>query len=593
MNPNKTADLNYRRLVKEGKKLDPAQFANKLKVALLSDAAIQQFVPVLRSLFADNGIGATFYEGLFDAIELESIDRTSGLHAFEPDVVFVINATQALRSRYDEHGIESELGRIQRVWDGLAAHSGCRIVQCNFPLPYERPFGQFDLKSQGSLYSAARTLNSRITGLAAQRPDVLLCDVEAVASYVGRRNWFDERLWDLSKTFCNLEYLPMAAQAMVDLVLAALGRLVKCVIVDLDNTLWGGVIGDAGPLGIQIGPHGDGEPFFRLQKYLLSLQRRGILLAVCSKNERANAVAAFEQNPDMALKYDDFTVFVANWGNKADNIRAIREALEIGFDSLVFLDDNPFERNLVRSFLPEVIVPELPEDPADYVRAISELNLFETTAFSAEDSARAALYKREAERRLARSTYTDVTEYLQSLEMKITVKRFPADRIARIAQLIARSNQFNLTTHRYSEADCTAMMEDEAGCIPLCASLRDQYGDHGLISIVVARPENDTLRISDWLMSCRVLARGVEQYLMNQVVRIARQRGLARITGEYIPSSKNQMVKEFWAQFGFESADGVKWTLDAAEYAPRPAWISAELEVANDADRNTDGSNDN
>jgi FkbH-like protein len=574
MNPNKTPDLDYRRLIKQSRQIDATKLGGKLKVALLSDAASQQFVPVLRALFADNGIDALLYEGNFDAIELEALDTRSGLHAFAPDIVYIINSTQALRARYYDHGVQPELPRIERVWDALAKHTGCRIVQCNFALPYERPFGQYDFKGGNSLYAATRDLNSRIAGLAAQKNNVLLCDVESIAAYVGRREWFDDRLWDMSKTFCNLEHLPLVAQAMVDIALAGSGKLVKCVICDLDNTLWGGIVGDAGPHGIEIASHGDGEAFYRLQKFLVTLRKRGILLAVCSKNDRANAVAAFERNPEMALKMSDFAVFVANWENKADNIRQIRDTLEIGFDSMVFLDDNPFERNLVRNFLPEVIVPELPEDPADYVRALSELNLFETTSVSAEDLSRAELYKVEAQRRIAQASFTDVTEYLKSLQMKVVLERFPAEKIARIVQLFARSNQFNLTTQRHTEAACTQMMQDEANVIPLCASLSDQYGDHGLISIVVARPEGDALRLSDWLMSCRVLKRGVENYLMNHAVRIARERGLRWIKGQYIPTSKNSMVKEFYAQFGFESSDQLNWTLDTQKYSPREHFIS-------------------
>ena len=575
MNPNKTPDLSYSRLAKQGKRLDASKLGSKLKVALLSDAASQQFVPVLRALFADNGVDATVYEGNFDAIELEALDANSGLHTFAPDIVYIINSTQALRARYYDHGIEPELPRIERVWDALAKHAGCRIVQCNFALPYERPFGQYDLKCGNSLYAATRDLNTRIAQLAAQKNNILLCDVESITAYVGRREWFDDRLWDMSKTFCNLEHLPLVAQAMADIALAGSGKLVKCIICDLDNTLWGGVVGDAGPHGIEIASHGDGEAFYRLQKFLVTLQKRGILLAVCSKNDRANAVAAFEQNPEMVLEMGDFAVFVANWENKADNIRQIRDTLEIGFDSMVFLDDNPFERNLVRNFLPDVIVPELPEDPADYVRAISALNLFETTAVSAEDLSRAELYKVEAQRRLAQASFTDVTEYLKSLQMKVVLERFPAEKIARIVQLFARSNQFNLTTQRHTEAACTQMMQDEANVIPLCASLSDQYGDHGLISIVVARPEGDALRLSDWLMSCRVLKRGVEDYLMNHAVSIARERGLRWLKGQFIPTSKNAMVKEFYAQFGFESTDQLNWILDTQRYSPRETFISA------------------
>jgi FkbH-like protein len=241
---------------------------------------------------------------------------------------------------------------------------------------------------------------------------------------------------------------------------------------------------------------------------------------------------------------------------------------------MVFLDDNAFERNLVRNFLPELIVPELPDDPADYVRAISELNLFETTAVSAEDATRSDFYRQEADRRQAQKAYTDVTEFLQSLDMRIDVGRFEAEKIGRISQLFLRSNQFNVTTHRYSEAECTSMMADEARCIPLQASLADRFGDHGLISIVVAWADTDALRVSDWLMSCRVLGRGVEQFLMNRIVNTARERGLERVRGEYIPSAKNGMVKDFWSKFGFENVADGQWEMNVANYAPSTTWIT-------------------
>jgi FkbH-like protein len=572
LNPQKTKNLDYRRLVREGKKAE-AVHSLKMRIALLSDAATQQFVPVLKALFHENGVSAEVYEGAFDAMELETINPASGLYGFEPGVVVVVSAGQALRSRFYEHGMEGEAARIVRVWDAIQGHCSARIVQCNVAVPQERHFGSFDLKVEGSFYSRALELNARIAECARERSNVLLCDMESVASYIGRRHWFDERLWNMSKTFCALEHLPAAAQAIVDVTLSSVGRVVKCVVADLDNTLWGGIVGDDGPLGIEVGPHGDGEAFYHLQKYLLALKRRGILLAVCSKNDPANAVAPFAENPGMALKREDITVFIANWENKADNLRTIRDTLEIGFDSMVFLDDNPFERNLVREMLPDVIVPELPEDPADYVRVICELNLFETASFSAEDTARAELYQREAERREAAGAYSDITEFLKSLEMKIAVERFSAAQIPRIAQLLQRSNQFNLTTHRYNEAECEAMMRDEARWLPLHASLSDKFGEHGLISIVIARFEEEELRITDWLMSCRVLSRGVEQFLMNRMFAVAREKGLARVTGEFVPTAKNGMVKDFWRQFGFTSEDGRTWMLAVESYEPRTVWM--------------------
>jgi FkbH-like protein len=577
----RTIDLDYRRLVRASKQLVPGRVGEHLRIAIISDAATQQFVPLLRTLFHENGVNVEVYEGAFDAFELEVYNEASGLYELRPNVVVLATCTQALRTRYYLSGghdfLKAAGERITRLWDALQNHCRARIVQFNFPMPYERQFGHFDWKVPESLYAGVAALNGYLAAQAREHRNVLICDVEAISSWFGRQNWYDDRLWNMAKAFCNLEYLPQVAQALVEIVLSTMGRIVKCVVLDLDNTLWGGVVGDDGPLGIVVGAHGDGEPFHHFQHYLLSLKKRGILLAVCSKNDYANAIRPFMENPDMVLKREDITVFIANWENKADNIRAIRDTLEIGLDSILFLDDNPFERNLVRELAPEVIVPEMPPDPADYVRVISSLNLFETSSFSNEDLARSALYKEEAERREQRSQFSNIDDYLKSLDMQIEVQRFDQTRIARISQLIQRSNQFNLTTHRYNEAECEAMMRDEASAIPLWASLSDRYGDHGLISIVILRLHPGEIEITDWLMSCRVLARGVEHFLMTRVVDLARQNAAKLIRGEYIPTAKNAMVKEFYAQFGFQMVsekDGrSQWHLDPAAYRAREIFI--------------------
>jgi FkbH-like protein len=404
----------------------------------------------------------------------------------------------------------------------------------------------------------------------------LIHDIEAVASWVGRRQFFDERAWDLWKLPCSLEHLPRIAKSIADVLLAFRGRVVKCVVADLDNTLWGGVIGDDGLEGIELSTHGGGagESFVRLQLYLRQLRRRGILLAVCSKNDEAAALMPFVHHPDMVLKRDDISVFVANWDDKAAGIRRVRDELNIALDSIVFLDDNAFERNLVRELLPEVIVPELPEDPSSVVAFLSELNLFETTSLSKEDLQRALQYQREAERRESATRCASVQEFLQSLDMQMVVARFDRFQVPRIAQLMQRSNQFNLCTRRLSETECSALMRS-AAFIPLYATLADRFGDHGLISVVVLEQQQDTLIIRDWLMSCRVLARGVEQFLMNHVVAEARQLGLTSVIGEYIPTAKNGMVRDFFQQFGFTrlSTPGDKWMLNVSEYQRQDAFI--------------------
>jgi FkbH-like protein len=578
--------LEYSELARAGRKAD-LQGLPKLRVALLSDAATQLLVPVLRELFRLSGFAAEIYEGPFAAIELEVFNPASDLYRFRPDIVVLLNSTQALRAAYFGAGQSPEFlrdteERMTRIWDAIRGNTSALVIQSNYVMPYERLFGNYDLKHAGSWYDTVGEINRRIVLGARERNNVLVNDVDALASWYGRRTWYDERFWDLAKSFCATEHLPAVAQNITDISLAARGQTVKCIVLDLDNTLWGGVIGDDGVDGIRLSAHGDGEAFHRFQSFLLGLKKRGILLCVCSKNEHAAAIKPFEEHPDMVLRKEDITIFVANWENKAENIKRIRESLEIGYDSMVFLDDNPFERNSVRGILPDVIVPELPEDPADYTRALSELNLFETTAVSAEDSARADLYRAEFERRSVASTFSNFDEYLASLDMRIDVERFEPSRLGRISQLLQRSNQFNLTTHRYNEGECEAMMRD-AGCIPLYGSLRDRFGDHGLISVIVARPDSfkSTLEITDWLMSCRVLARGVEEYLMNHVVQEAMRLNLEVVTGSYIPTAKNAMVKEFFARFGFEKSEersggSTRWRLRVADYQFRKTFIQLE-----------------
>ena len=580
-------ELDYGALLRTGRKLKPSPGKPLLRIAILSDAATQQFVPILTAMLDVNGFSAEIYEGAFDAIELEVYDAESRLYAFQPDAIVILNATQALRTSFMTRRVGAgragdfvgeTVAKMTNVWDAIRSHSQAPMIQSTFVLPLERLFGSYDLKVPDSLYSITAAVNAGIIEAARQRSALLLTDVEGVASSVGRLNFFDDRLWDMWKTFCALDYIPYVTQNIVDVIMALRGRGVKCVVLDLDNTLWGGVIGDDGIDGILLSAHGEGESWFRCQLFLRELQRRGILLAVCSKNDERNALLPFEAHPEMVLKREEITVFIANWNDKAENIRRIQEILNIGFDSMVFLDDNPFERNLVRELVPGILVPELPEDPSEYVRFLVELNLFETSSFSGEDVRRAEMYKQEAERRVAATGFVSVEEFLQSLDMQIVVARFDSFHLPRIAQLLQRSNQFNLTTRRRSESECEHLMHTSSA-LPLYVKLSDRLGDHGLISVVILQIDGTDIHITDWLMSCRVLSRGVEQYVMNEVFSVAAQRGLTGVVGYYIPTVKNGMVRDFFNDFGFtctsDENGATRWRMPVVCYSPRRVFMSA------------------
>ena len=521
--------LDYFALSKEAKGLKISSAAKVIRIALLADCATQHLATIMRAIAARNGVQAELYEGNYDGVDLEILDPNSALYAFAPQYVVILLSSEKLKARLYASGdrrtfADETVGKLENLWGAFRAHSQATIIQSTFVLPSERAFGNYELKVADSVGSIFTEINYRLAVKARETKNVLLNDVDFLAAAIGRAQWLDARMWNMAKTPCRLEHVPLLGQSLLDTMFAASGLIVKCVVLDLDNTLWGGVIGDDGLEGIALGEFDEGEAFVGFQKFIRELKRRGIILAVVSKNEHANAVLPFREHPHMALKEEDISVFVANWDNKADNIRLIQKTLNIGFDSLVFLDDNPFERNIVREFLPEVVVPELPEDPSLYLQSLADLNLFETASFSEADLQRADQYREEAQRELTKTHFTDINDYLTSLAMEIRLERFNAFNLPRIAQLIQRSNQFNLMTRRYGEAACEAMMKDPSRA-PLTLRLADKFGDYGLISVVILKHAGEDLEIDEYLMSCRVLQRGVESFTTQQHLFLRRAAG--------------------------------------------------------------------
>lgn len=364
----------------------------------------------------------------------------------------------------------------------------------------------------------------------------------------------------------SLDVLPHIAYKTVDIINAIKGKIKKCLILDLDNTTWGGIIGDDGIENIQVGSLGIGKAFSEFQHWAKKLKNRGIIVCICSKNTESVAVVPFKEHPDMVLRMEDISVFVANWENKADNIRHIQSVLNIGFDSMVFLDDNPFERNLVRENLPLVTVPELPEDPAEYLEYIYGLNLFETTSFSKEDTERTKLYQTEAKRVSNQKQFTNVGDFLVSLEMTSTVLDFNSFNTPRVSQLSQRSNQFNLRTIRYGEDDIERMSKSD-DYKTFTFTLEDKYGDNGLICVIILKKEDKNLFVDTWFMSCRVLKRGMEKFVLNTIVDYAKKGSFENIIGEYIETPKNAMVKDHYLDLGFSANENL-FNLEVDQFTP-------------------------
>jgi FkbH-like protein len=450
------------------------------------------------------------------------------------------------------------------------------------PAPPDPWCGHYDRRAAGSVRAQVEAVNRSIVDLAAELACPLL-DCAELAARVGTTRWFDHTQWHAAKLPFALELTPLYADHVARILGAMCGRGRKALVLDLDNTLWGGVVGDDGLEGIVLGQgSGEGEAFLAVQRYALELKRRGVVLAVCSKNDEHAARAPFHRHPEMLLSEEDIAVFSANWRDKAANLRDIAAALNIGTDALVLMDDNPREREQVRQALPEAAVPELPDDPAWYAAAVAQAGYFETLGLTAEDAVRAEQYRANACRARALQSEGDLDAFHRSLGMHCTIRRFDALSRSRIAQLINKTNQFNLTTRRYTEADVAAIEADPSK-YELQVRLSDRFGDNGMISVIVFDISGEEWVCDTWLMSCRVIGRRVEELVLDVIAAAAREAGARRLLGDYIPTAKNRLVETFWPRMGFVEqgrlpGGGSRWVLNLDQHLAHDPPITLAFE---------------
>jgi len=557
-----------------------------LRIALLSSSTIDQLLPGIRVGAVRRGMLADVMAGGFGQYRQELLDPTSPLGAFRPDFIVLsltardflggvpLNAT----SSEVEQKIDERIEELRHLWRVARDRFRSTVVQQTF-LDIALPvFGSFDRLVPASPHQLIARLNDRLAA-AASSEGVLLLDVARAIARDGLDAWFDVRHWLQGK----MEISPAAGsrfgELLTRLVAAQRGRSRKCLVLDLDNTLWGGVVGDDGMEGIVLGEgSARGEAHLALQRYARMLKDRGVILAICSKNEPSVAEAVFRDHPEMILRRNDIAVFIANWDDKAANLSRIAEQLNIGLDSLVFVDDNPAERERIRGALPAVAVPELPVDPADYVRCLADAGYFEAVSFTEEDRQRAEQYAANAERDALRELAGSVDDFLRSLQMSLVSGPVRPVDAARVVQLINKTNQFNTTTRRIS-ADDFDRFGAAPGNLALQFRLRDRFGDNGLVSVMLlGNGGGETWRIDNWVMSCRVFGRQLEDEAVNVAVEAAAARGIRSLVAEFVPTAKNKVIADLYERLGFacmeRSQDGRSlWELNIASYAPRPTTI--------------------
>lgn len=577
------------RSLRELKKLAREELSGKkLKVALLGDTATQLLVTAIKGESVDRGISIDLYEGEYSQVERQLMDPTSELYQYDAEVTIIFQSTHKLGEYHStlsvdqqEHLADDRLSFVSTLCES-AFFANKKIIYFNYPEIEDTVFGSYANKVDSSFSYQVRKLNYELMNLSKQYPNLFICDIAGLQNMFGRRFMFSPNVYMTTEIVLSVNALPYVASRVVDIIAAIKGQFKKCLILDLDNTVWGGVIGDDGLEGIELGHGlGIGKAFTEFQMWVKKLKQRGIIICAASKNNEETAKEPFEKHPDMVLKLEDIAVFQANWETKVDNIRTIQSILNIGFDSMVFLDDNPFERNMVRDNIPGITVPELPDDPAMYLEYLYSLNLFETASYSNADKDRTKQYQVEAKRVSLSKTFTNEADFLKSLNMVSIVSGFTKFNTPRVAQLSQRSNQFNLRTVRYTEADIEMMAKDP-DIIDLSFTLEDKFGDNGLIAVVIMKKiDAETLFVDTWFMSCRVLKRGMENFTLNTMVEYAKMKGFKKIIGEYLPTNKNKMVEQHYPNLGFlsiNSDNSSQYVLDLDSYSSRECYITKKVD---------------
>lgn len=547
----------------------------EIRIAVLGGSTTRTIVEMLDLFLLSAGIKPAFWESEYNRYYEDAVFTNEDLEEFNPELIYICTSVRNIMNwpcvsdTYEDVNIKirREVNRYKDIWESLYAKYNCIIIQNNFDLPQYRLFGNMDAYDYRGRINYVSNLNAAFNEYAATHNYLRLCDINYISATIGLETWIDSSAWYMYKYACGIKSIPYLSYNVANIIKSIYGKSKKVLVCDLDNTLWGGIIGEDGVDNIDIGQENStAELFAEVQQYLKDKRSRGIVLAVASKNDDCVAREGFER-PDSVLSTDDFAVFCANWDNKDVSIRNIAKELNLGLDSMVFIDDNPAERQLVRQSLKGLVaVPEM-DNPVQYINILEKKGYFESISISEEDISRNKMYKENVNRKSLELKSTSYKDYLNSLEMIAEIADFKSIYLARITQLINKSNQFNLTTKRYSQAEIEQIYENKSDYVTLYGRLQDRFGDNGVVSVVIGQIDGEILHIKLWLMSCRVLKRHMEYAMMDRLEEICIERGIKTIIGYYYPTKKNGMVSDFYRIQGFEldstDSDGnTQWHLN-------------------------------
>ena len=552
------------------------------KIAILGGSTTNDIKNILELFLLNNKIKPTFYESEYNQYYEDAVFPNAELENFNPDIIY-IHTTNRNITKYPiitdsveiiDGLIEDEFKKFSTIWNSLAAKYNCPIIQNNFEMPFYRLMGNKDASDIHGAVNFLSRLNMKFYEYAQTHDNFYICDINYISADYGLKEWSNPFYYYLYKYALNIQAIPYLSFNVANIIKSIFGKNKKGFVLDLDNTLWGGVIGDDGIDNINIGSEeSEGQVYTEFQRYIKAHKALGIVLNVNSKNDYENAIAGLN-HPDSELKPEDFLVIKANWESKDKNLIEIAEELTLSPESLVFIDDNPAERHIVSENLKDVSVPDI-GDSHQYIQVIDRSGFFEVTSLSKDDLNRNEMYKQNSERKRLQSTFKDYGDYLTSLNMKAIIKPFESIYMARIAQLTNKSNQFNLTTKRYTQSDIEEIVINQ-NYITLYGKLIDRFGDNGVVSVVIGHVIEQACHIDLWLMSCRVLKRDMEFAMMDTLVEECLKHNLTDIYGYYYPTAKNKMVKDFYGLQGFTKVDEEKWHLKIDEYVKKNKYIEIE-----------------
>lgn len=576
--------LQNKRKIRKALLEDSSSFIEK-KIAILGGYTTSAIRQIMELFLLNNGIKASFYESEYNKFYEDAMFDNPELEGFAPDIIYVCTSNRNI-TKYPElkddadELLKSEFEKYRGIWESLKTRYHCPVIQNNFELPYYRLMGNREVSDVHGKVNFITRLNLLMDEYAQNNENFYICDINYISADYGLRQWSDPFYFHMYKYALNVNAVPYLSFNVANIIKSIFGKNKKGFVLDLDNTLWGGVIGDDGVEGIKVGPEeSEGQVYSEFQRYLKEHKQLGIILNIDSKNDYENAIAGLK-HPDSELSEDDFVEIKANWEPKDLNFEAIAKELNLLPESLVFVDDNPAERHIVSEQLKGVCAPEL-SSVEHFIEVLDRNGFFEVTTLSKDDLKRNEMYKQNAERARAEASFSNYKDYLLSLNMKGIIRSFEPMYIERISQLSNKSNQFNLTTRRYTVSDIEEIANDE-NYIALYGKLIDRFGDNGLVSVVIGHVIEDICDIDLWIMSCRVLKRDLEYAMMDELVRRCREKGIRKIVGHYYPTAKNSMVKDFYSLQGFskiseDEKGNTEWSFEIEDdYQPKNEVIEVE-----------------